>query len=116
MAEVRKKKSKMVSFTHRLKLLVWIETGLTSRSEVAENFEGVPCTALIGVNPVLSYRRSGPSKSVDINVAVLTCPSQKDLDLTIWQVWVVTVKLVAHEAWALGCAQRSLQLLQLQAQ
>lgn len=101
----------MVSFTHRLKLLVWIETGFTSRREVAENLEGVLCTALIGVNPVLSCRGTRPSESVDTNAAVLTCPSRKDLDLTIWQVRVVTVKLVAYEAWALGCAQRSLQLL-----
>lgn len=115
MAEVRKKTT-IVSFTHRLKLLVWIETGLTSRGEVAENLESVLCTALIGVDPVLSYRGSRASESVDINAAVLTCPSRKDPDLTVWQVWVVVVKLVAHEAWALGCAQRSLQLLQLQAQ
>jgi hypothetical protein len=106
----------MVSFTHRLKLLVWIETGLTSCREVAENLEGVTCTALIGVNPVLSYHGSRARQSVHRNAAVLTCPSQKDLGLTIGQVWVVAVKLSAHEAWALGCAQRSLQLLQLQAQ
>lgn len=38
--EVRER-DRMVSVTHRLKLLVWIETGLTSRSEVAENLEGI---------------------------------------------------------------------------
>lgn len=67
----------MVSFTHRLKLLVWVETGLTSGSEVAEDLEGVPCTALIGVNPVLSYHRTGPNESVGVSVAVFTCPSQR---------------------------------------
>lgn len=41
---------------------------------------------------------------------------RRDLDLTIWQVWVVVVKLMAYEAWVLGCARRSLQLLQLQTQ
>lgn len=36
-----RKRDRMVSVTHHLKLLVWIETGLTSRSEVAENLEGI---------------------------------------------------------------------------
>lgn len=67
----RWEKDKMVSFTHRLKLLVWIETGLTSRCEVAENLEGITCTALIGVNPVLSYRGSRARQSVHRNAAVL---------------------------------------------
>lgn len=39
-----------------------------------------------------------------------------DLDLTIWQVWVVALKLMAYEAWVLSGARRSLQLLQLQTQ
>lgn len=39
-----------------------------------------------------------------------------DLDLTIWQVWVVALKLMAYEAWVLSGARRSLQLFQLQTQ
>lgn len=57
----------MVSFTHQLKLLVWIETGLTSRREVAENLEGVSFAALIGVNPVFSCHRARRRGSVDTN-------------------------------------------------
>lgn len=72
MEEMRK--DGMISVTHHLKLLVWIETGFTSRSEVAENLQGILCAALIGVNPVFSCRRARHSGSVAMDAAVLPCP------------------------------------------
>lgn len=46
------------SVTHGLKLLVWIEAGLSSSREVAKNPERVPSTALVGIDPVFPCRRA----------------------------------------------------------
>uniref|UniRef100_A0A3Q2Z990 Uncharacterized protein n=1 Tax=Hippocampus comes TaxID=109280 RepID=A0A3Q2Z990_HIPCM len=48
-----------MQWAHRLKLLVWVETRLTMSSEVAKHLEGVSVAALIGVDPVLTWRDTG---------------------------------------------------------
>lgn len=48
-----------MQWAHRLKLLVWVETRLTMSSEVAKHLEGVSVAALIGVDPVLTWRDMG---------------------------------------------------------
>lgn len=50
-------KTTFPSGTHGLKLLVRVEAGLSSGCEVAENPEGVPWAALVGVNPIFPCRR-----------------------------------------------------------
>lgn len=76
--------------THHLKLLVGIEAGLSSRSEVAENPERVPRTALVGVNPVFPCRRARPV-SVQGQDPMGLPPAPPGRDLTIRQVRVVAV-------------------------